>query len=156
MKFGCPIIAVEDIGVSRNFYKKVMRLKVTLDLGANVTFGEGPCVFAIQSDYDELVDTNGFDMMLKSNDHELYFEEENFDEFVRHLSRFDEIVFLHRAKEAPWGQRTLRFYDPDFHIIEVGESMKSVFRRFYDQGMSIDQVAKRTSHPVDFVKKNLE
>jgi len=26
----------------------------------------------------------------------------------------------------PWGQRVIRFYDPDMHIVEVGESLESV------------------------------
>jgi catechol 2,3-dioxygenase-like lactoylglutathione lyase family enzyme len=152
MKFGRPLIAVKDIHVSRNFYEKVLRQTVTLDLGANVSFGNG---FAIQSNYAGLVDTGDFNIIYKGNDHELYFEEENFDEFESHLQQFIDIIYLHKAKEYPWGQRVIRFYDPDSHIIEVGESMESVFKKFFKQGMSIDEVAERTSHPVEFVKKYL-
>lgn len=155
MRFGCPIIAVKDINVSREFYEKVLHQKVDLDLGANVSFRSGPSVFAIQSDYIGLVDIDRFNVTYKGNDHELYFEEENFDEFVNHLMQYDDFDYLHKAKEYPWGQRVIRFYDPDFHIIEVGESMESVFKRFYNQGMSVDEVAKRTSHPVEFVRKYL-
>lgn len=155
MKFGCPLIAVNDIIVSRNFYEKVLHQKVDLDLGANVSFGDGFSIFAIQSDYAGLVDTDSFNIDYKGNDHELVFEEDNFDDFLNHLSQYDGIVYLHKAKEYPWGQRVTRFYDPDFHIIEVGESMESVFKRFYNQGMSIDEVAERTSHPVEFVRKYL-
>lgn len=153
MKFGCPLIVVKDITVSRNFYEKVLYQKVDLDLGANVFFGNEISGFAIQSNYAELVETDEFNVNYKGNDHELYFEEEYFDEFVNHLMQYDYIVYLHKAKEYPWGQRVIRFYDPDFHIIEVGESMESVFKRFYSQGMSVDEVAERTSHPVEFVRK---
>ena len=152
MKYCCPLIAVKDIHVSRNFYEKVLRQSVSLDLGENVAFENG---FAIQSNYTRLVDTDDFNMIYKGNDHELYFEEENFDEFENHLQQFSGIIYLHKAKEYPWGQRVIRFYDPDFHIIEVGESMESVFKKFYKQGMSIDEVAERTSHPVEFVKQYL-
>jgi catechol 2,3-dioxygenase-like lactoylglutathione lyase family enzyme len=155
MKFGCPLIAVNNIHISRNFYEKVLHQKVDLALGANVFFKDGHSGFAIQSDYTGLVDTENFNATYKSNDHELYFEEENFDEFINQLMQNDDIVYLHKEKEYPWGQRVIRFYDPDFHIIEVGESMESVFKRFYSQGMSIDEVAERTSHPVEFVKKSL-
>ena len=155
MKFGCPLIAVKDITVSRSFYEKVLLQKVDLDLGANVLFRSGSSGFAIQADYAGLVDTDGFDVTYKANDHELYFEEENFDEFINHLAQYDGIVYLHKAKEYPWGQRVTRFYDPDFHVIEVGESMESVFKRFFNEGMSIDEVAIRTSHPVEFVRKHL-
>lgn len=33
MKYCCPLIAVKDIHVSRNFYEKVLRHRVDLDLG---------------------------------------------------------------------------------------------------------------------------
>jgi len=155
MKYGCPLIAVKDINVSRNFYETVLCQKVILDLGENIAFGDEFSVFAIQSDYDGLVGEDGFSIAYKGNDHELVFEEENFDEFIDRLSQFNEIIYLHKTKEYPWGQRVIRFYDPDFHIIEVGESMESVFKKFYNQGMSINEVAERTSHPVEFVEKHL-
>ena len=65
------------------------------------------------------------------------------------------IIYLHRTKEYTWRQRVVRFYDPDSHIIEVGESMRSVFEKFHKRGMSIEEVAQRTQHPVEFVKKHI-
>ncbi|MCL2774005.1 MAG: glyoxalase/bleomycin resistance/dioxygenase family protein [Oscillospiraceae bacterium] len=153
MRFGCPIISVKDHNVSRTFYEKVLRQKVTLDLGVNIAFGNEFSVFAIQADYGGLIGVNDFNIAYKSNDHELYFEEDNFDEIVKHLEQFDDIIYLHTTKEYLWGQRVIRFYDPDFHIIEVAESMESVFKKFQKQGMSIDEVAQRTQHPIEFVKK---
>ena len=153
MRFGCPIISVKDLNVSRIFYEKVLSLKVTLDLGANVAFGDESSVFAIQHNYARLVDVDNFNINYNGNDHELYFEEDNFDEFENHLEKFDNIIYLHKSKEYSWGQRVMRFYDPDFHIIEVAETMECVFKKFQKQGMSIDEVAQRTQHPIEFVKK---
>ena len=153
MKFGCPIVSVKDIDISRTFYENVLSLKVTLDLGANVAFGDESSVFAIQCDYAGLVGVDNFNISYNGNDHELYFEEEDFDDFENHLGKFDDIIYLHKSKEYPWGQRVMRFYDPDFHIIEVAEAMESVFRKFRKQGMSIDEVAQKTQHPIEFVKK---
>lgn len=42
--------------------------------------------------------------------------------------------------------------DPDRHIIEVGENMKVVCRRFLDSGMTPEQAAERMNVPVKFVK----
>ncbi|MFV0401097.1 MAG: glyoxalase/bleomycin resistance/dioxygenase family protein [Oscillospiraceae bacterium] len=155
MKFGCPLIAVKDMDVARDFYVTVMRQKVAMDLDSNLSFGEGSTIFALQYDYEGLVGTEDFQIAYKGNDHELVFEEENFDEFIGHLKQFDSIIYLHEAKEYPWGQRVTRFYDPDFHIIEVGESMESVFKRFSGQGMTVEEVAERTSHPVEYVRQFL-
>ncbi|MEW9121058.1 MAG: hypothetical protein AB2421_00005 [Thermotaleaceae bacterium] len=53
------------------------------------------------------------------------------------------------------GQRVIRFYDPDMHIIEVGESMETVVKGFIKQGLSIEETAERTQHPIEFVKRCL-
>ena len=63
-----------------------------------------------------------------------------------------DIEYVHPVKEHSWGQRVVRFYDPDKHIIEVGENMKTVCRRFLDSGMSLEQTAERMDVPVEFVK----
>lgn len=151
MKFVTPLLAVKDMEASKAFYKAVLSQNVTLDLGMNVAL-EG---LALQVDYAGLV---GVDMQIKEkpNDHELYFEEEDFDGFIARLTQFPEIEYLHKAKEYTWGQRVVRFYDPDGHIIEVGESMESVFKRFKSEGMTAEQVAERTMHPLDFVRKFVE
>lgn len=74
-----------------------------------------------------------------------------FEEFVEKLKSY-EILYVHDVIEYPWGQRVIRFYDPDMHMIEVGESMETVVKRFIDQGMSIEETAKRTQYPIEFVK----
>ena len=59
-------------------------------------------------------------------------------------------------KEYPWGQHVVRFFDPDHHIIEVGESMVSVVKRFAEEGLTVDEIAERTQHPIDFIEKALK
>ncbi len=152
MKYACPLIAVKDLQASLTFYEKVMRQKVLMDLGSNVSFGEPPSMFAIQADYEGLIGEPGFGITYAGNDHELVFEEDDLDEFCQHLKTFADVRILHNAKEYPWGQRVVRFFDPDNHLIEVGESLACVFRRFHAQGMTAEQVAERTSHPTEYVK----
>ncbi|MDX9802546.1 MAG: hypothetical protein RBS96_00715, partial [Dehalococcoidales bacterium] len=53
----------------------------------------------------------------------------------------------------PWGQRAIRFYDPDNHIIEIGEPMPAVIRRLLKSGISEEEVAKRTSMPLEEIVK---
>lgn len=45
----------------------------------------------------------------------------------------------------------VRIYDPDKHIIEVGENIKVVCKRFLDSGMTPEQVADRRDVPMKFV-----
>lgn len=152
MKFECPLITVKDMEVSKTFYRKVLGLRVTSDLGANVVLTGG---LALQSEESWL------DMMLHNqhkvhyhgNDGELCFEETDFDGFLEHLTHFKEIEYVHPVKEHDWGQRVIRFYDPDGHIIEVGEAMKVVTKRFLATGMSLEEVAKRMDVPLGYVKR---
>lgn len=62
-----------------------------------------------------------------------------------------DVVYVRPPLEHRWGQRVVRLYDPDRHIIEVGENMKSVCRRFRDQGMTPEQIAARMEVPLKFV-----
>ncbi|WP_418462835.1 glyoxalase [Frisingicoccus sp.] len=91
------------------------------------------------------------------NDAELYFEENHIDEFLDKLdnSTFD-IEYLNRCKEHDWGQRVIRLYDPDRHVIEVGEEMEYVARRFLKQGMTAEQTAKKTQLPLSRVEVLIE
>lgn len=82
------------------------------------------------------------------NDAELYFEEENFESF---LTGLEGIRYVHPVKKHSWGQRVVRLYDPDLHIIEIGESMKTVCRRFSASGMTMAEIAERMDVPVKYV-----
>ena len=75
--------------------------------------------------------------------------EEDIDAFSDHL-RFYEINYVHELLEHPWGQRVVCFYDPDGHIIEVGEKMKAVIERFLKSGMTYEEVAERMDEPVEY------
>lgn len=45
----------------------------------------------------------------------------------------------------------VRIYDSDKHIIEVGENLKMVCKRFLGTGMTPEQVAERMDVPIKFV-----
>ena len=62
-----------------------------------------------------------------------------------------DVEYVHPIVEHSWGQRVVRFYDPDKHIIEVGENMKIVCKRFLNSGMTPEQVAERMDVPMKFV-----
>ena len=55
--------------------------------------------------------------------------------------------------EALWGQRAIRFLDPDGHVIEVSEPMQKVILRMLTSGMTEQEVSEKTMMPVEFVQK---
>ena len=98
------------------------------------------------------IDAKEEDIIFGGNNAEIYFEEDDFDAFAEKLKGIDDIDYVHPVIEHRWGQRVVRFYDPDRHIIEVGENMKFVCRRFLDSGMTEEEVAVRMDVPLKFVQ----
>ena len=62
------------------------------------------------------------------------------DRFLTKLKQYPDIEYLGDVIEHSWGQRVIRFYDLDGHIIEVGEDMKMVIKRFPFEGRLIKEV----------------
>ena len=148
MKLKNPMLVVADMDRSVAFYKKVLGLRVTVDFGANKTLTGG---LSLQTLETWKAFTGTEDVSFGGNDAELYFEEDDFDRLAERLEALD-MEYVHPVKEHPWGQRAVRFYDPDRHIIEVGETLGAVCRRFRDSGMTPEQIAERMDVPVKFVK----
>jgi catechol 2,3-dioxygenase-like lactoylglutathione lyase family enzyme len=140
---------------SRKFYEELLDLKVVLDFGANITF-DGGLSLQTRDVWRGFIGSEDT-IICRPNNFELYFEEKHIDQFIRKLKDYKSfgVELVHDVKEYPWGQRVIRFYDPDKHIIEVGESMATVIRRFHDQGMSVEEIVERSQHPAEFVKAAL-
>ena len=151
MTFKNPLIVVTDIDNSVEFYKKVLGLDVVTDFGANKTLTGG---LVLQTAETFTAFTGKDDISFGTDNFEIYFEEDDFDSFAEKLNSL-EIEYVHPIKEHSWGQRVVRFYDPDRHIIEVGENIEFVCRRFYESGMTPEETAKRMDVPVEFVNNCL-
>ena len=147
MKMKNPLLVVRDIDKSAEFYKKVLGLRVIMDFGANKTLTGGLAFQTLES-WQEFIGTDA--VSFGGNSSEVYFEEDDFDEFADKLKAC-EVEYVHPVKEHAWGQRVVRIYDPDRHIIEVGENLKTVCKRFLDGGMTPEQTAERMGVPLKFV-----
>ncbi len=51
----------------------------------------------------------------------LYFENEDLDAAFNRIA--EHVDLIHEVRRQFWGQRVFRFFDPDGHIIEIGEPM---------------------------------
>jgi len=139
MKYQGVCIAVKDISLSKKFYQDLFGLEVFQDYGRNISFGG----LSLQQDFDWLLGASKKSVLKESHNMELYFEENEFDDFISKLDQRENIRYIgDGVKEAEWGQRSVRFYDLDGHIIEVGETMKMVVKRFLDSGLSMAETSK--------------
>lgn len=123
-----------------------------MDLGRNVTFSGG---FAVQEGLDWLLDIPKETMVWRPRNMELYFEVEDFDAFLEKLAAYPEVEQVHPPKKHEWQQRVARIFDPDGHIIEIGESMKVIAQRYLRMGCSVEETAQIIQHLAEFVESCL-
>ncbi len=114
MELKNPMLVVTDMDKTIAFYKNVLGLQVAMDFGANKVLTGGLALQTLDT-YREFIGTD--DTSFGGNHFEIYFEEDEFDKFANNLRNCN-IQYVHPVKEHAWGQRVVRFYDPDRHIYE--------------------------------------
>lgn len=150
MVFAATLLAVRDMEKSLEFYKELFDQDVVTDLGWNKTL---TCGLTLQLNFDRIAGFSRQSMKFGTNNMELYFETEDIGAFMNLLEKHPEVQRLHDLKTHPWHQRVVRIYDPDGHLIEVGESMQSVAVREFRAGHTVEETARITQHPSELVRQ---
>ena len=120
MRLKNVLIVVSDIERSRRYYHDLFGLEMILDNDGNMILTEG----LVLQDAAIWKNFLGKDILPRSNASELYFEEKNIEEFVRKLETlYPDTVYVNQLMTHSWGQKVIRFYDPDGNLIEVGTPM---------------------------------
>lgn len=149
MTYQQPLLVVRDLAKSLAFYKEVLGLEKILDFGANITLTGGISLQTLDS-WTDFLGTD--EIRFGGKDAELYFVEEDLDGFLAKLAGM-QVEYAHPLLEHRWGQRVVRLLDPDGHVLEIAEPLSAVFRRFLDQGMTLEEVARRMDVPVEYAKE---
>jgi catechol 2,3-dioxygenase-like lactoylglutathione lyase family enzyme len=139
---------------ARAFYEGLLDQQVALDLGVNVGYEAGfalwerahaePIIYA--STPSRHPEGPGRAEL------ELYFEADDVPGAWERLAKAG-VEPVHEIREQPWGQLVFRVYDPDHHVVEVGEQMRVVVGRFLGAGLTLEQAAARTGMPVEVVRQ---
>ena len=146
------LVVVENIEKSRFFYETILEQEVQIDLGENVIFKGGFSLLS-RDHFSTLI--KKIDISNQSNNFALYFEHDSICHFVEILKE-NNIELLHGLQEQEWKQRVVRFYDYDYNIIEVGESMKNVAHRLFLQGHSVSEIANIIHFPKDLIESYID
>ena len=154
MKHMGTLIAVKDLEKAKQFYFDVLGMEVVDDFGANVSL-TGDVFLQTAETWKSFIHVRDDEIIYKNNAVELYFEEDDIELFVKKLETFKDVIFIHPLIEHRWGQKAIRFYDPDGHIIEVAENMDAVVWRFIENGLSDEETAARMGVSIDYVKSSL-
>ena len=113
------LLVVEDTERSIAFYKELFGLQVIRRFDGNVILTEG-LVLQERKIWENLVEQQ---INYQGNAIELYFIENHLEGFQEKLENSSfEIKYVHKLKEYSWGQKAIRIYDPDGHMIEIGET----------------------------------
>lgn len=155
IRFQCAVLITDNIDNMKEFYIKVMGQAVEHDFGGCVIFESGLSIWRIESDY-VLAKSLGKDLPAgKNNAMEVCFESDEFSiEAPKVKSRG--VKLIHDVAEEQWGQYTIRFYDPDGNIVELGESMTGFCKRLFRSGLSIAEVSQKTGISQRMVKEYLK
>lgn len=120
MKLKNILIVVKDIEKSRLFYHELFGLDLVLDNDGNMILTEG-LVLQDEKIWQEFL---GKERIPENNSCELYFEERDIEAFIQRLERlYPSVKYVNRLMTHSWGQKVIRFYDPDGNLIEVGTPM---------------------------------
>ena len=120
MKLKSTLIVVKDINRSLQFYRELFGLELLCDNDGNMILSDG-LVLQAESYWREFLHK---DIAWRSNSCELYFEEADLEGFIQRLEKsYPEVEYVNTLMTHSWGQRVVRFYDPDGNLIEVGTPM---------------------------------
>lgn len=150
MKFSGTMLIVKDMSRARKLYEGLLGCVAAMDLGVYVAYTNGVSLQE-EKTWLSFIHRDEEDIVYGANNSELYFEEHEIESFFIRLRVFD-VELIHDLHEHSWGQRVVRFYDIDGHIIEVGEHMGDVARRFLNEGMTREETAKRMQVPYDMIE----
>ena len=152
MQFSGYLVVVKDAQKSRQFYQDVFGEQVFLDLGSYVVFQDKYALID-EASWLELLAEPGAEVHYRNLSGELFFEEDDLEAFIKRLEGFPHIEMVHGMREYPWGQQVIRFYDPDGHMLEVGDSMKVVVKKMLRDGMSVAAVHEKALFPLSFIEE---
>lgn len=117
MKFAGFLIVVKDARRSLQFYHDLFGLELLADNDGNMALSGG--LFLQEESYWR--EFLGRDVIPHSHACELYFEEPDIEGFLRKLETlYPGTEYVTPLMTHSWGQRVVRFYDPDGNLIEVG------------------------------------
>ena len=119
-RFRNAIALVRDIKISKAFYADTIGIPIVQDTESFVLF-EGH--FAIHSAdlFYEYIGKKCVGEKMGRDNLDLYFTTSNLDAMQEKLTQAG-VTFIHGIRKCAWGESVLRIYDPDGHIVEIGDA----------------------------------
>lgn len=149
MKFKNTMLVVKDMEKTKAFYTSLLGLAILGEMGGvNVAF-EGGLAAQTEASWSRFTHTAPERFQYGGHAMELYFETMEYDAFVEQATAAG--VEIVSESIMPYGQKVIRIYDPDQHIVEVGEDMGVMVRRLHSEGLTKEQIVGHTFLPPEVV-----
>lgn len=155
IQYHSVVLMCDDLEKSQAFYEELFGLTIELAIEGLVCFQGGISLWKRRIATDLVYGGAEPSGPAERPSQEIYFETDDIDGFFSKISKAG-IPLLHPVQVTPWHQKTVRFFDPDRHLIEVGESMVEVIRRLGKNGSSPEKVAEMVMMPVEIIRSVLD
>ncbi len=118
------IVFVKDIERSKTFYADVLKQKIMQDFDALVLFENHFVLHQAQSIYKTVFKKGADDAPVDQGNRNLliYFESHRLEDMYACVCEAG-APLIHGIERQAWGQKVFRFFDPDGHIVEIGDSL---------------------------------
>jgi len=151
IKYQSVVLVCKDMQISRTFYQELFDLTIELEIEGLITFIGGISLWDRAFASGLLYKGAGISEPPERPAQEIYFDTDEIDAFFNKITDRG-VKLLHPIEKTPWQQRTVRFFDPDLNLIEVGESMEEVIRRVAREGHTPEKVAELTFMPIEIIR----
>lgn len=128
VKFAHAIPLVKNIEVSKRFYHDLLGIGIIQDYGVFIHFEGDFAIHQTQELHRTIFgeDQASTDEAQGSKNMDIYFECDDLNMIYNKLVS-NGVPMIHPIKEQAWGQKVFRCYDPDGHIVEIGEPSFKTF-----------------------------
>lgn len=152
LKLQSTVLITSDLALMRKFYEDVLEQAVEFDFGNNIGYKSGLSLWELKQNYP-ISKALGY-LYNKNGNHnlEICFETDEFEESISKIKQYN-VDILHDTVVETWGQKTIRIFDPEKNIIEIGETMKCFVSRYYNEGYSVEDISKLTSVPIEVINR---
>jgi catechol 2,3-dioxygenase-like lactoylglutathione lyase family enzyme len=119
-RFRNSIALVQDTQISKAFYRDIIGINIVQDSGSFVLFEGNFSIHDAAIFYGYIQKQYEGDKMGRDN-LDLYLTTDDLVAMQEKLELAG-VKFIHKIQKCDWGESVLRVYDPDGHIIEIGDA----------------------------------